>query len=103
MVNTECRLSIDENSQDKSALTCKENDTVEVELKRPNKLGRCRSRGSKVESPLDCGVDADGELPVQGVPSSREERVSSLKTVSLEKLFWINGFCLLFCIHILLS
>ncbi|PON45656.1 N-terminal acetyltransferase A, auxiliary subunit [Parasponia andersonii] len=74
------RLAIDENSQDKSTVSCRDNDAGEVEGKRPNKLGRSRSRSSKVESPLDCGADADGDLPVQGVPSSREERVSSLKT-----------------------
>lgn len=92
MVNNECRLAIDENSQEKSTVTCRENDVAEGEGKRPNKLGRCRSRSSKVESPLDCGADADGDLPVQGVPSSREERVSSLKTVSLEFHFGLWDF-----------
>ena len=82
--NTEFRLVIDESSQDKSTVNCRENDAVESEGKRLNKLGRCRSRASKSESPLDSGVDAEGDLPVQGAPSSREERVSSLKTVSSE-------------------
>lgn len=58
-----------------------DNDAVEGEGKRINKLGKCRSR-NKVECPLEYGADADGDLPVQGVPSSREEKVSSLKTVS---------------------
>ncbi|XP_030494198.2 probable UDP-N-acetylglucosamine--peptide N-acetylglucosaminyltransferase SPINDLY [Cannabis sativa] len=74
------RLLIDEASQDKSTITCRDNDAVEGEGKRSNKLGRSRSRSNKVESPHDCGADADGDLPVQGAPSSREERVSSLKT-----------------------
>ncbi|XP_024025013.1 probable UDP-N-acetylglucosamine--peptide N-acetylglucosaminyltransferase SEC isoform X2 [Morus notabilis] len=52
---------------------------VEGEGKRLNKLGRCRSR-TKAESLLDGGADADGDLHAPGVPSSREERVSSLKT-----------------------
>lgn len=74
------RLVIDETSQDKSAVVCRDSDVVEGEGKRLNKLGRCRSRTSKAESPVDGGADAEGDLPVQGVPSSREERVSSLKT-----------------------
>lgn len=60
---------------------CIDNDAMEGEGKRLNKLGKCRSR-SKVDYPLEYGADADGDLPVQGVPSSREEKVSSLKTVS---------------------
>ncbi|XP_048330512.2 uncharacterized protein LOC107418253 isoform X2 [Ziziphus jujuba] len=76
------RLAIDESSQDKSTSMCidnVDNDAVEGEGKRINKLGKCRSR-NKVECPLEYGADADGDLPVQGVPSSREEKVSSLKT-----------------------
>ncbi|XP_024025012.1 probable UDP-N-acetylglucosamine--peptide N-acetylglucosaminyltransferase SEC isoform X1 [Morus notabilis] len=73
------RLAIDESSQDKSTVVCKDNDMVEGEGKRLNKLGRCRSR-TKAESLLDGGADADGDLHAPGVPSSREERVSSLKT-----------------------
>lgn len=82
MGDAEVRLAIDETSQDKSAVVCRDSDIVEGEVKRLNKLGRCRSRTSKAESPVDGGADAEGDLPVQGVPSSREERVSSLKTVS---------------------
>lgn len=74
------RLAIDETSQDKSAVVCRDSDIGEGEGKRLNKLGRCRSRTSKAESPVDGGADAEGDLPVQGVPSCREERVSSLKT-----------------------
>ncbi|KAJ7945770.1 Tetratricopeptide repeat (TPR)-containing protein [Quillaja saponaria] len=74
------RLTHDESSQDKATLMCKDTDAVEGEGKRLNKLGRCRSRLSKVDSSIDCGADADGDQPVQGIPSSREEKVSSLKT-----------------------
>lgn len=98
--NTEFRLAIDESSQDKSTLNCRENDTVESESKRINKLGRCRSRGSKSESPLDNGVDAEGDLPVQGAPSSREERVSSLKTVSSE--FTFLSFAVIYTYYLVL-
>ncbi|KAA8542184.1 hypothetical protein F0562_023336 [Nyssa sinensis] len=74
------RLINDESSQDKSTLMSKDTDTAEGEGKQLKKLGKCRSRISKVEYPLDCGADADGEQHGQGVPSSREEKVSSLKT-----------------------
>ncbi|KAL1323422.1 hypothetical protein HN51_033771 [Arachis hypogaea] len=73
------RLANDENSQDKSLLS-KENDTVEGEGKKLNKLGKSRSRLSKTDSSLDCGADADGDQHVQGANSSREEKVSSMKT-----------------------
>ncbi|KAL5544015.1 hypothetical protein UlMin_007799 [Ulmus minor] len=74
------RLTMDEINQDKIAAICRDDDTVEGECKRINKLPRSRSRNSKVEGSVDCGADVDGDLPVQGVPSSREEKVSSLKT-----------------------
>ncbi|KAK9278719.1 hypothetical protein L1049_028295 [Liquidambar formosana] len=74
------RLTNDESSQDKSSLVCKDTDTTEGEGKRLNKLGKCRSRLSKVEYPLDYGADADGDQPSQGAPTAREEKVSSLKT-----------------------
>lgn len=76
------RLAIDESSQDKSTAMCIDNDAADGEVKRVNKLGKCRSRNSKVDCSLDYGADADGDLPAQGVTSAREEKVSSLKTVS---------------------
>lgn len=75
-------MANDESGQDKSLLS-KDTDSIEGESKKLNKLGRCRSRLSKTESSLDCGADADGDPHVQGPPSSREEKVSSVKTVSL--------------------
>ncbi|TKY73596.1 Tetratricopeptide repeat protein 37 [Spatholobus suberectus] len=72
-------LTNDENSQDKSLLS-KDTDSIEGESKKLNKLGKCRSRLSKTDSSLDCGADADGDQHVQGPPSSREEKVSSVKT-----------------------
>lgn len=63
-------------------VTCnKDTDTSEAEGKRLNKLGKSRSRNCKAECSMDYGADADGYLPGQGVSSSREEKVSSLKTV----------------------
>ncbi|PNY03939.1 putative UDP-N-acetylglucosamine-peptide N-acetylglucosaminyltransferase SPINDLY-like protein [Trifolium pratense] len=75
------RLINDENSQDKSLLS-KDTDSIEGEGKKFNKLGKCRSKPSKTDSSIDCGADADGDqhVQLQGAPSSREEKVSSMKT-----------------------
>ncbi|XWS60332.1 hypothetical protein CRYUN_Cryun07bG0026700 [Craigia yunnanensis] len=72
------RLTNDDISQEKSTLISKESDAVEGEGKKLNK--KSRSRSSKLDSSMDCGADADGDQPSQGAPSSREEKVSSLKT-----------------------
>lgn len=72
----------DENSQDKSLLS-KDTDSNDGEGKKLNKPGKYRSKPSKTDSSIDCGVDADGDQHVQGPPSLREEKVSSMKTVSL--------------------
>lgn len=76
------RLTNDENSQDKSTVMCKDSETMEAEVKRSNKSGKFRSRNSKADCSPDYGADADGDQQGQGVPSLREEKVSSLKTVS---------------------
>nr|GMD31296.1 probable UDP-N-acetylglucosamine--peptide N-acetylglucosaminyltransferase SPINDLY isoform X1 [Ipomoea batatas] len=70
------RIVIDESSQHK---TSKDVEGMDVEGKQ-KKLGKCRSRIGKVDNHLDCnGADADAEQNSQGTPSSREEKVSSLK------------------------
>lgn len=74
------RLTNDDSSQDKSTLVSKDTDMVDGEGKRLNKLGKPRSRVTKVEYPLDYGADADADQHGQGAPTSREEKVSSLKT-----------------------
>lgn len=74
------RLTNDDSSQDKSTLASKDTDMVDGEGKRLNKLGKPRSRVTKVEYPLDYGADADADQHGQGAPTSREEKVSSLKT-----------------------
>lgn len=76
------RLTNDESSQDKSTVMCKDSETMESEVKRSNKSGKFRSRNSKADCSPDYGADADGDQQGQGVPSFREEKVSSLKTVS---------------------
>ncbi|KAG2676067.1 hypothetical protein I3843_12G033900 [Carya illinoinensis] len=74
------RLANGESSQDKCTVMCNDSEAMEGEVKRSNKLGKCRSRNNKADCSLDYGGDADGDQHVQGVPSSREEKVSSLKT-----------------------
>lgn len=74
------RSAIAESDQPRSSLVCKEADIVEGEGKDLKKSGKSRSRCSKVEYSLDCGADVDGDQYGQGTPSSREEKVSSLRT-----------------------
>lgn len=75
-------INDESSSREKITLVSKEID-VREEGKKLNKLGRSRSR-NKGEFPLECATDADADQQSQGVPSSREERVSSLKTVSCD-------------------
>ncbi|KAJ6761397.1 TETRATRICOPEPTIDE REPEAT (TPR)-CONTAINING PROTEIN [Salix koriyanagi] len=75
----------DEAQDSKPNLTSKEADSnaiVEVteSKKSSSKLGKSRSRSSKLDNSLDYGPDNDNDQPSQGPSSSREERVSSLKT-----------------------
>ncbi|XP_077253079.1 tetratricopeptide repeat (TPR)-containing protein [Tasmannia lanceolata] len=68
----------DEIDQPKSSLIIKDTDYLEGESKKFIKLGDCRSR-FKGESPLEPGPDIDADQQCQGVSTSREEKVSSLK------------------------
>lgn len=73
------RIVNDESStRGKINLSNKEIDLTE-EGKKLSKLGRSRSR-NKGELPLDCGTEVDADQQSQGIPSSREDKVSSLKT-----------------------
>ncbi|KAL2932600.1 putative UDP-N-acetylglucosamine--peptide N-acetylglucosaminyltransferase SEC [Bienertia sinuspersici] len=75
------RLTTHGTSQEKLPLLVKEgSDVLEGEGKRLNKMGKCRPKSGKVDDHLDCGVDGEGDQHSQGAPSSREEKVSSLKT-----------------------
>lgn len=74
------RLNNEENNQEKISLLGKDSETMELESKQSKKLGKSRSRSGKMEFPMDCGADAEGDHNGPGVPSSREEKVSSLKT-----------------------
>lgn len=107
------RLTNDESSQDKSIGLSKDTDMPEAEGKQFKKLGKCRSRIIKADFPIDCGVEADGDQNGQGVPSSREEKVSSLKTVSYLLIWLLHTIFMLFiylfiyfyvvCVYILIS
>lgn len=77
-----CRLTNEESHQEGDTLPCKDVEPGEVEAKKISKVGKCRSR-SKIEPSSDCGLDADGDQANQGVPASREEKISNLKMVSL--------------------
>ncbi|RAL41689.1 hypothetical protein DM860_008871 [Cuscuta australis] len=73
--DTTPRIATDDSSQHK---TSKYVEGMDVEGKQ-KKLGKCRSRISKVDNSLDCnGADAEVEQNGLGT-SSREEKVSSLK------------------------
>ncbi|KAL2515402.1 tetratricopeptide repeat (TPR)-containing protein [Forsythia ovata] len=77
---TGSRVINDENSQDKMSLmgNAEIMDTEASQLKR---LGKFRSRNSKAEYPPDFnGADIDADQNGQGASTSREEKVSSLKT-----------------------
>ena len=65
-----------------STLMSKDAEAMEAEGKQFKRLGKCRSK-SKLDYPLDCGADADADQSGQGMSSLREEKVSSLRTVSL--------------------
>lgn len=67
-------------SQCKSNMLSKDSDVAEVEVKQLKKTPKFRSRVNKMEDSLECGADADTDHHGQGVSSSREEKVSSLKT-----------------------
>ncbi|XP_022885352.1 uncharacterized protein LOC111401720 isoform X2 [Olea europaea var. sylvestris] len=74
------RVINDENSQDKMSLMGNA-EAMDAEASQVKRLGKCRSRTSKAEYPPDCsGADIDADQNGQGNSTSREEKVSSLKT-----------------------
>ncbi|KAH9620006.1 hypothetical protein KSS87_003505 [Heliosperma pusillum] len=78
------RFPVNDSSLEKLPLIVKEgSEAIEGESKRLNKLGKCRPKSGKVEDHIDCGADVDGDQHSLGTTSSREEKVSSLKTAVL--------------------
>ncbi|CAL1405287.1 unnamed protein product [Linum trigynum] len=71
---------VNDDSQEKGSLTSKEMDGIEGEAKKLNKQVKCRSRSGKAEGAFEYGADADADQHGQSSVSSREEKVSSLKT-----------------------
>lgn len=77
------RITTDETILEKITFTGKDVEALDVEASQSKKLGKCRSKTSKAEYPPDCGADTDADQNGQGAAISREEKVSSLRTVSL--------------------
>ncbi|XP_021908957.1 uncharacterized protein LOC110823008 isoform X2 [Carica papaya] len=80
LTRSNSKLTGEDSSQDKSNVISKEIDAAEGDSKKLHKVGKFRSRINKVDTSIEYGVDVDGDQPGQGVSSSREEKVSSLKT-----------------------
>ncbi|PIN27038.1 Protein O-GlcNAc transferase [Handroanthus impetiginosus] len=75
------RITTDEAILEKLNFPSKDAEALDVEASQSKKVGKCRSKTSKVEYPPDCGgADAEADQNGQGVATSREEKVSSLKT-----------------------
>lgn len=68
----------------------KEVEVLDVEASQLKKNGKCRPKTIKAEYPPDSwGPDTDADQNGQGLATSREEKVSSLKTVSSFHIFII--------------
>ncbi|KAF5180145.1 tetratricopeptide repeat (TPR)-containing protein [Thalictrum thalictroides] len=66
-------------SREKITLVSKDSEITEGDGRKFIRPQKSRSR-IKGEYPLECGPDIDGDQPYPGATSSREEKVSSLKT-----------------------
>ena len=76
------RIAIDETVVEKPAFMAKDADALDMETSSSKKVGRSRTKNIKVEFlPDSVGADTDADQSGQGV-TTREEKVSSLKTVS---------------------
>ncbi|CAA0820941.1 tetratricopeptide repeat (TPR)-containing protein [Striga hermonthica] len=74
------RITTDEKIIEKTSLTDKDAEAMEVEAPQSKRTIKCRSKSGKVEYPPDSGgAEIDVDQNVQGVASFREEKVSSLK------------------------
>ncbi|CAA2939586.1 probable UDP-N-acetylglucosamine--peptide N-acetylglucosaminyltransferase SPINDLY isoform X1 [Olea europaea subsp. europaea] len=78
--STVSRVINDENGRGKMS-SMGNAEPIDSELLQLKRLGKCRSRTSKAEYSPDCnGADMDADQNGQGASTSREEKVSSLKT-----------------------
>lgn len=61
----------------------KDAEVLDVEASQLKRIGKCRPKTIKAEYPPDSwGADTDADQNGHGLATSREEKVSSLKTVS---------------------
>ncbi|KAH6770532.1 tetratricopeptide repeat protein [Perilla frutescens var. hirtella] len=75
------RITIDETVVEKLTFMAKDAEALDMEASLSKKVGKSRTKNIKVEYiPDSGGADIDGEQSGQGVTTSREEKVSSLKT-----------------------
>lgn len=83
MVDWVSRITIDEAVVEKLTFAAKDAETLDMEVSLSKKVGKYRTKNIKVEYPPDsAGLETDADQSGQGVATSREEKVSSLKTVS---------------------
>ncbi|XP_047955640.1 probable UDP-N-acetylglucosamine--peptide N-acetylglucosaminyltransferase SPINDLY isoform X1 [Salvia hispanica] len=74
------RIALDETVVEKPAFMAKDADALDMETSSSKKVGRSRTKNIKVEFlPDSVGADTDADQSGQGV-TTREEKVSSLKT-----------------------
>ncbi|EYU22249.1 hypothetical protein MIMGU_mgv1a0049472mg, partial [Erythranthe guttata] len=75
------RITADEMILEKLTFAGKDVEALDLEASQSKKIAKSRSKTCKVEYPPDCGgVETDADQNGQGVATSREEKVSSLKT-----------------------
>ncbi|KAL8041797.1 hypothetical protein ABFX02_09G007300 [Erythranthe guttata] len=75
------RITADEMILEKLTFAGKDNEALDLEASQSKKIAKSRSKTCKMEYPPDCGgVETDADQNGQGVATSREEKVSSLKT-----------------------
>ncbi|KAL0441149.1 UNVERIFIED_CONTAM: hypothetical protein Sradi_0053800 [Sesamum radiatum] len=75
------RINIDETILEKMSFMSKDAEAFDAEASQSKKVGKCRSKLTKMEYPPDCGgAETDADQNGHGVATSREEKVSSLKT-----------------------
>ncbi|KAL0356374.1 UNVERIFIED_CONTAM: hypothetical protein Sradi_4084300 [Sesamum radiatum] len=78
---TYLKINIDETILENMSFTSKDAEAFDAEASQSKKVGKCRSKPTKMEYPPDCGgVETDADQNGHGVATSREEKVSSLKT-----------------------
>lgn len=82
IIDSVYRINAEDTVVEKLAFVSKDAEALDMEASLSKKVGRGRTKNIKVEYPPDIvGADTDADQSGQGV-ATREEKVSSLKTVS---------------------